>query len=199
MKRSGQKSTGANVPGGALLLISMLMIGSALVRVGVEARPAPAQDRVGQEKSQTNGPTALQLADKDELDGMLRAFMEREAALQAREREMEDRLTALALAEAAIERQLAALEATEEQLRATIAGAEGASESDLESLTTVYESMKPKDAAVLFEEMEPEFAAGFLARMRPEAAAGVLAGLSPEAAYSISVVLAGRNFWVPTE
>ncbi len=199
MKRRPKKSASAKGHGGALLLISSLMIGSALLRVGVEAGPALAQELAREAPQTKDMPTGYPLGEPDELDGMLRAFMERDASLRAREKEIEDRLVALALAEAAIERQMTALEETETQLRATLAGAEGASEADLERLTTVYENMKPKDAAILFEEMEAEFAAGFLARMRPEAAAGVMAGLSPQAAYSISVVLAGRNFWVPTE
>jgi len=84
-------------------------------------------------------------------------------------------------------------------LRETIALAESASDNDLDRLTKVYESMKPKQAAALFEQMNPNFAAGFLGRMRPEAAAMIMAGLSPEAAHSFSVVLAGRNANVPRE
>ena len=80
-----------------------------------------------------------------------------------------------------------------------LAVAEKAAEGDLSRLTSVYEAMKPKDAAALFEAMEPEFAAGFLGRMRPDAAAGIMTGLSPETAYMISVVLAGRNARAPTE
>ena len=72
-------------------------------------------------------------------------------------------------------------------------------ENDLAALTSVYENMKPKEAAPLFEAMDPVFAAGFLARMRPEVAAGIMAKLSPDAAYSISVILAGRNANVPRE
>ena len=87
----------------------------------------------------------------------------------------------------------------EEELRTTLAMADGATEADVDRLTTVYEQMKPKESAALFEEMDPNFAAGFLARMRPEAAAGIMAGLSPEAAYTISVVMAGRNSGVPKE
>ena len=34
-------------------------------------------------------------------------------------------------------------------------------------MTTVYENMKPADAARIFETMDVNFAAGLLARMRP--------------------------------
>lgn len=108
-------------------------------------------------------------------------------------------MKALDLADHAIEEKIAALETAERALSATLALADGASESDLGRLTSVYENMKPKDAAALFETMDPAFAAGFLARMRPETAAGIMAGLSPQVAYKISVILAGRNAAVPTE
>ena len=92
-----------------------------------------------------------------------------------------------------------ALEEAEGILNATIAMAESASQTDVAQLTTVYENMKPKEAAALFEEMSPEFAAGFLGLMRPDVAAAIMTRLAPATAYSFSVVLAGRNANAPTE
>ena len=92
---------------------------------------------------------------------------------------------------------MAELVEVEAALRETLSLADGASEADLSRLTSVYEQMKPKEAAALFETMDPAFSAGFMARMRPDAAAGILAKLSPQAAYSISAILAGRHALVP--
>ncbi len=50
--------------------------------------------------------------------------------------------------------------------------ADVAAENDLQSLTQVYENMKPKDASALFEEMSPEFAAGFLGLARRPSLSG---------------------------
>ena len=55
--------------------------------------------------------------------------------------------------------------------------ADGAAEKDIARMTTVYEAMKPAEAAQIFERMDVAFAAGLLARMRPEAAANVLTGM----------------------
>ncbi|MEP2717480.1 hypothetical protein [Pseudophaeobacter sp.] len=189
----------------ALMMLALLLIGSGLVRLGMEAGPAIAREVSSLEnnagESQGNGGTlqAAGMPTSAELQAMLAAFKEREAALAAREAEIEDRMKALGIADEAIDRKLAALEMAEEELRTTLALADGATEADVGRLTTVYEQMKPKESAALFEEMDPNFAAGFLARMRPEAAAGIMAGLSPEAAYTISVVMAGRNSGVPKE
>ena len=85
----------------------------------------------------------------------------------------------------------------EQKLAATVAIADQAADKDVTRLVSVYEAMKPKDAARLFAEMDPEFAAGFLAKMRPEAAGAVLAGLDPAKAYAITAHLAGRNALAP--
>ncbi|OBY25859.1 MotE family protein [Leisingera sp. JC1] len=190
---------------GTLMMLALLLMGSAVVRLGLEAGPAIAREvaslkEAGQEEATHNGqPQRDAMPTSAELQTMLAAFQQREEVLAAREAEIEDRMKALEIADQAIDMKLAALEQAEENLRATLALADGATEADVSRLTTVYEQMKPKEASALFEEMDPAFAAGFLARMQPEAAAGIMAGLSPEAAYTISVVLAGRNGSVPKE
>ncbi len=201
MSRSTGKSRSKRLRGGALFIISMLMIGSAILRVGMQAGPAIAREAMHKPKLEeplVEAEQAPTLVPAD-LQDLLSALQKREQILKKKEVMMQDRAKALEIAEKAIDQRLEALKSAEEQLAATLALADVASEDDLTRLTSVYEKMKPKQSAKLFEEMDPEFAAGFLARMRPEAAANVMAGLSPMAAYSISVVLAGRNASVPKE
>lgn len=198
------KSVKAKAKSGALFALAFLLVGSAVMRIGLEAGPAIAREVAGMGKEtheeDTHGAMAKSTAPSSaEMETMLKAFKQREEVLAKRESEIQDRMKALEIADKAIEQKLAALEKAEEDLRATVALADGATEQDVDRLVSVYEQMKPKDSAALFEEMDPTFAAGFLARMRPEAAAGIMAGLSPEAAYTISVVLAGRNGAVPKE
>ncbi len=127
------------------------------------------------------------------------ALNQRAARLDEREEALADRMQALALAEARARERTAELRAAEEALAATLALADQAAERDLVQLTSLYEAMRPKDAALLFEEMDPNFAAGFIARMQTDAAAAILAGLTPRAAYAISAVLAGRHVGVPQD
>lgn len=189
------------VRGGTLVVISVLLIGSALVRLGMQAGPAIARESPIEEDQESITTPEPQRAARSsaELQTLIEALQHREHALDTREAQIQDRMKALEIAEEAIGRRLEALIGAEQRLSATLALADGATEEDLVRLTNVYEKMKPKQAAALFEAMAPEFAAGFLARMRPDAAASVMAGLSPMAAYSISVVLAGRNASVPRE
>lgn len=186
---------------GSILLISFLLFGSAAIRVGSEAGKAVATESTplsqAEPFSQTMTPASSPDVDLDSISDMLSAFQKREARISEMERAINERQKALQVADTEITKRLEILQNAEESLRSLLAIADTAAEDDLATLTSVYENMKPKDAAALFEEMEPDFAAGFLGRMRPDAAAGIMAGLSPQAAYSISVILAGRNANAP--
>ncbi|MDT8325877.1 MAG: hypothetical protein RQ750_00630 [Roseovarius sp.] len=184
---------------GALFMITSLLIGSAIIRLGDGAGQAYARSSQAQENTSASHTPSTSCETPDDLQLLLTAFQEREARLKDQESALSDRMQALRVADQEIDRKLAALTEAEEALRQTIALADSAAEDDLTRLTKVYESMKPKQAAALFEEMDPRFAAGFLARMRPESAAAVMAGLSPGAAHMFSVVMAGRNANVPNE
>lgn len=190
------------IRGGGLMLIACFMIVSAVVRLAAEAGPAISRVAAASATQQPQGKTTpkdMPDAQPASVDAVLAALGAREKTVQRREDELEERLQALRVAEDAVEQRLQALQDAEERLRSTLAVADGATERDVAQLTTVYEQMKSKEAAAVFEQMAPEFAAGFLARMRPEIAASVLEGMDPRAAYTISVVLAGRNFRVPTQ
>lgn len=195
-QRRTRKATGR----GTLVMIAALLLGSATLRLGNDAGQALARvpDAVDVDTTEP-GQAGMSCEPPKDLQALLEAFGERESRIEAREAAIRDRMHALRIADAEIETKLTELKAADEQLRETMAMAETASENDLEKLTKVYESMKPKQAAALFEEMDPNFAAGFLGRMRPEAAANIMAGLSPEAAHVFSVVLAGRNAEAPRE
>lgn len=201
-RKAGKKATRRP---GALFWVALLLLSSAILRMGLEVGPAIAREALNDEEEQVQPevvePFALkpQIPDAGDLEALLREIQNREAALSERERQIEDRMKALEVADTAIRKKMDELVEVEAALRETLVLADGASEEDLGRLTSVYEKMKPKDAAALFETMDPAFSAGFLARMRPDAAAGIMAKLSPQAAYSISAILAGRHALVPKE
>lgn len=201
MNRSRRRPLAFSGPGNALLIVAALMIGSAILRLGLDAGPAIA--RTMAEEGATAAAQApdpgRKVPDRDALQRLLTALQQREAEAARRETAIEDRMRALKIAEDAVDRKLEELARAEASLRETLAFSNVAAEEDLSVLTQVYQNMKPKDAAALFEEMDADFAAGFLGRMTPDAAAGIMAGLSPAAAYSISVVLAGRNASAPKD
>ncbi|MBR9762740.1 MAG: hypothetical protein GYB53_04215 [Rhodobacteraceae bacterium] len=188
---------------GTLALIAGLLLASALLRVALHSDQVFALDSAppdhGAPLPPANAESATTCEQPPEIEAMLQAFDARDARLSQREAQVRDRMNALAIADEEIEKKLVQLETAEAALQATLALADRAAENDITQLISVYENMKPKQAAMLFEQMDPEFSAGFLGRMRPEAAAQVMAGLSAERAYAISVILAGRNSSVPKE
>lgn len=209
--RSGQRPRRGTGRGrGVLAVIGVLLIGSAVIRLGVGAALAldnlPAGDPSGAEEDVAEAEAAVEhvaasapgvCVGEEDLAPALEALRAREAQITQREADLRSRMQALRVAETAIEEKLAAMQETEQRLRATLAMAETAAEEDIAQLTQVYANMKPREAAALFAQMEPDFAAGFLGRMRPDAAAAILSGMDPQAAYTISVMLAGRNANAP--
>ncbi|EKE43763.1 hypothetical protein OCGS_2097 [Oceaniovalibus guishaninsula JLT2003] len=172
---------------GALPLLAGLLMASGLLRIGDGTGQAIARELSAltqAEQADANG---------DEIAEILAGLKDRAAQLDLRAERLTERETALAAAETRIAEQLDRLEEAEQALDAKMRLADSAADDDLARLTSVYEAMKPRDAAALFEEMEPQFAAGFLGRMRADAAAAIMAGLAPETAYSVSVMLAGRH------
>ncbi|WP_240512107.1 MotE family protein [Pseudoruegeria sp. SK021] len=182
------------------LVIASLFCASVVVRLlggtaEAIAKEVAALTPSGPSIDATTAPDISAAEVNDLLAGLTQraqALDQRRDALDERERDL-DVMARLATA------QLAELQKAESSLSAMIALAETAAEGDIVQLITVYENMKPKEAAQVFEEMDPQFAAGFLGRMRADTAAQIFSGLQPATAYSISVILAGRNVDVPTE
>lgn len=135
--------------------------------------------------------------ERAETDRLLAALKAREEQVRQKETEMAQRQQTLEKAEQNIRDQLAALAAAEAQLLKTLSLTEAAAENDVARLVTVYENMKPKQAAELFAKMDVTFAAGFFARLRPDFAGAVMAEMDPTSAYAISAVLAGRHAGTP--
>jgi len=187
---------------GALTVIALILISSGLIRFSGSgaAIALELKDQLENAEDETVMVEDQEVKDlTPDLLKLLAATKEREARVLVREAELEARIQALELIETAVADDLARLEQAEAKLLATMSQADKAAENDIGQLTSVYENMKPDQAAALFQMMEPSFAAGFLARMRSDVAAAILAGLEPDLAYSISVVLAGRNANVPRE
>ncbi len=182
---------------GTLVILALLLASSGAMRLGAEAGKAMAETGSGDDAMSAEGSPPAECPAPPA--ALAAALAERAADIENKSAALDERMAALTLAEKAITIRLAELDTSEAKLRDTLSIADGAAEEDLARLTSVYEAMKPKDAAALFETMEPEFAAGFLGRMRPELAAPVLSGMKPETAYTISAMIAGRNALVPKQ
>lgn len=184
----------SNMPAlGGVGLIVLCFFGSAALRLTQSGRALA--EEIGDMADQARPPAAAP-ADGDAL---MAAIREREAQLDADAARMADRAQTLNVAEAKLAEQLAAFEKAQKQLEATLASADKAAEKDIDRMTTVYENMKPAEAARILDRMDVSFAAGLLSRMRPELAAQVMSGMNPDSAYAVTLTIASRNSGVPTE
>lgn len=196
-KEKPQKTRRKKGGRGILWLIVLCLSTSAGLRFGAIGSFAIAE---GASEIKNNGALEATAEPTDEdIAAVLALLRDREAKLAEKESALEERAQALAVAETQVRKNLDALAQAEADLERMIALSSSAAEDDLARLTTVYENMKPKQAALVFTEMAPEFAAGFLGRMRADAAAAIMAAISPEKAYAISVLLASRNASAPVE
>jgi flagellar motility protein MotE (MotC chaperone) len=181
-----------------LVVLALLLAGFAGLRIGVLG---PVFATTGAQATGSEADTASQsCASLPELELLFRTLQSERADLDTRLVATQTREAELAEADALIresyqelERMRAELAAERTDLdRSRQTVSEGAKD-DLDRLVSVYEAMKPKEAAGLFQTMSPEFAAGFLGRMQPQSAAEILSGVSPDFAYAVSVLIAGRN------
>lgn len=180
----------------ALTAVVLLLFGSSIIRLGNVGYAVASESSAapGSVEELHSASTPI-----ENIDELLVIIQNRTAELDALEESLENRQREIRKAEEGISSSLMELEEAEKSLAEMITIVDGASERDLEQLTTVYQSMTPKKAADILEEMESSFAAGFLSRMSPKAAAEILANMSPGSAHAITVVVAGRHALLPKE
>lgn len=200
MRRGRQLRTGA------LALLSVCFVASALLRAGDVWADLSAESLAREMTDRRAGLEEAATAHAERLapeivagTRALREIEKREAALSAREAAVDARLKALEAAERRIALRFEQLKAARAELEEAVEGARGASARDVRHLAETYARMKPREAGALFNAMEPAFAAGFLAEMTPDAAAAVMASMDTTRAYAVSVLLASRNVAVSAE
>lgn len=174
-----------------LSIVVGVLIAAVIMKLNSQNLAVYAQDEI---TADDRAATVLELPfSATGLERILDAFRVREADLTAAEAQLDQRRASLVQAQRDIESRISELQQIEKSLEATLALSNIGAEDDINQLASVYENMKPEDAAKVFSIMTPNFAAGFLGRMQPDAAAAILADLDPEVGHTISVVFAGRN------
>jgi flagellar motility protein MotE (MotC chaperone) len=123
---------------------------------------------------------------------ILERLGERREEIQQKGRELEMRERLLENAERRIESRLNELKTIEKKVNEA-AGKKGDSEAAvIRNLVTMYETMKPKDAARVFDRLPHDVLVPVVTQMNPRKMAEVLAVMAPEAAEKLTVALATR-------
>jgi len=154
------------------------------------AGDAPAQSGAG--AAPAFDPLTLT---KSEID-VLQQLAKRREALDQRERALKDREALLAATEQRITdeiQKMQQMKAEYEQLKTAKSDAE---EANLRRLVTVYEAMKPEEAARIFETMDGTVLPDVVPRMGERRLAPALAQMTPARAQALTVAMANRRIAV---
>ena len=155
---------------------------------GDKAGPAALTDGKPREPSKliTEDPTLLTQAEID----LLQQLAERRRVLVTREQELEIRTGLLTAAESRIDKKIEELKVLRETISGLIKTFDSQQDAKLLSLVKIYESMKPKDAAIIFEDLELDILLDVAERMKERKLAPIMARMAPEKAREMTVELA---------
>jgi flagellar motility protein MotE (MotC chaperone) len=125
-----------------------------------------------------------------------RAILERLQArrqeLEARAREIDIRESLLKAAEKRVESRVEELKGVESRISAVTAQKTEADAARFKGIITMYEAMKPKDAAKVFERLEMPVLFEIASQIAPRKMSDILGLMSPEAAERLTVEMARR-------
>jgi flagellar motility protein MotE (MotC chaperone) len=149
------------------------------------AKPAPDAKPPG---------TVIPLDNPGQPSGAERAILERLAQrrqeLDTRARELDIRESLIKAAEKRIEGQLAELKETEGRIKVETEKKNEALAARFNGLVTMYENMKPRDAAKIFDRLDGGVLFDVASKIEPRHMADILAQMSPDAAQHLTVELA---------
>jgi len=168
---------------------------------GADAAPGPAEE--------TADPTARRTDDADRAQAgfgppreaeVVRALRAWRDALAERAREVDaDRTAAHALMEridrriAELDERIGRLEALREEIRGLLGEVEAREQERIARLVSIYEGMKPRQAAGIFERLDMETLLPIAERMRPARLALILQNMEPERAREVTRRLSKRT------
>jgi len=123
---------------------------------------------------------------------VLQKLAVRRDELDRRSREIDLRDTLLLAMEKRVKAKLGELQKYEAIVQGLLKKHEGEQDAKYRSLVKIYESMKPKNAALIFEELEMDVLLNVVERMRESRTAPILAKMAPKKAKALTMELAAR-------
>jgi flagellar motility protein MotE (MotC chaperone) len=123
---------------------------------------------------------------------ILERLQERRQELEKRARELDIREGLIADAEKRVESKLMQIKEGQQQLATAAQKKEETGAARFKSLVTMYETMKPRDAAKIFDRLEVNVLLQVASMMNPRSMSEVLALMTPDRAEQLTVELANR-------
>jgi flagellar motility protein MotE (MotC chaperone) len=123
---------------------------------------------------------------------ILESLQKRREQLDARSRDLDMRESLLKATEQRVEAKVAELKDAEARLKAAQSDRDKAEAKHFKDIISMYENMKPKDAARIFDRLDMNILVEVSTKMNPRAMSSILAQMSPDAAERLTVELATR-------
>ncbi|MCT8972831.1 MotE family protein [Microbaculum marinisediminis] len=126
-------------------------------------------------------------------EAILDSLGERRQELEAREKELDLRENLLKAAEQRLEQRIAELKDLEARITAVEAERKGEDDERMKNVVTMYESMKPKDAARIFNRLDMSVVSKVASLMSARQMALVLAEMDSEVAQRLTLELSAKS------
>jgi flagellar motility protein MotE (MotC chaperone) len=123
---------------------------------------------------------------------VLERLSERRNELDARAKELEAREAVVLAAEKRLESRVAHLKQLEAKINEMVRAKDENETARVKNLVTMYENMKPKDAARVFDRLDMKVLLDVATQINPRRMSDIMAQMSPEAAERLTVELASR-------
>jgi len=123
---------------------------------------------------------------------ILERLQERRQELDARARELDIRESLMQAAEKRMAGQLAEIKETEQRITVATDQKSDAQAARFKGLVTMYENMKPRDAAKIFDRLEIGVLIEVASKIEPRHMADIMAQMSPDSAQHLTVELASK-------
>jgi flagellar motility protein MotE (MotC chaperone) len=154
----------------------------------------PAKPERGGEKPPTGqdapsipeGPPLVTDAER----AVLLELRDRRQELEAREATLASRESMLAAAETKLSARIEELQSLQKKLEGLDASRKQQEDAAWQGLVKVYETMKPRDAAVIFNDLGMQVLLSVVERMKEAKAAAILAAMTPDKAREVTTQLA---------
>ena len=123
---------------------------------------------------------------------VLQSLGERRGQLDEREQAIDTQGKLLSAAELKLDAKIKALQALKAELQGLVGSAGAQQKSENDRLVSVYEKMKPKDAAPIVAALDDRVRLPVVAQMKPQILAAILAQMDPKDAKVLTEKLADR-------
>jgi flagellar motility protein MotE (MotC chaperone) len=147
--------------------------------------PPPSPNGAVVSMNATPGPSAAERA-------ILERLQERRQELEKRARELDIREGLIAEAEKRVDSKLTEIKEGQAQLAIAVQKKDEAEAARFKGLVTMYETMKPRDAAKIFDRLEVGVLLQVASQINPRNMSEILALMSPDRAEHLTVELANR-------